>query len=199
MDKKKLIGTIVGVTMFAALIAGATFAWFTFTVNVTNGNYSGTTRQFAITYNKGTNIGGTQDDPGVPMLAAGTADAARSLVVSAEKVDDTMTGNFYIKLNTTSSTSLTTSGALNYAVCSGTSTAASCTSLAQGQTGVLATGTVTASGDKTIFTQPISYTTTVLNDLTYYWIFFWLDGNVITNDHLGQEYSGYIHASATQN
>ena len=29
MDKKKIIGTIIGVLMFGALIAGATFAWFT--------------------------------------------------------------------------------------------------------------------------------------------------------------------------
>lgn len=40
MDKKKLIGTIIGVTMFAALIAGATFAWLTFSATITNGSYN---------------------------------------------------------------------------------------------------------------------------------------------------------------
>ena len=29
MNKKKLIGTIIGVVAFAALIAGATYAWLT--------------------------------------------------------------------------------------------------------------------------------------------------------------------------
>ena len=40
MDRKKLIGTIIGVIFFVALIAGATFAWLTFNANVTNGNYN---------------------------------------------------------------------------------------------------------------------------------------------------------------
>ena len=31
MDKRKLIGTIIGVTMFALLIVGATYAWLSFT------------------------------------------------------------------------------------------------------------------------------------------------------------------------
>ena len=43
MNQKKLIGTIIGVLFFAVLIAGATFAWFTFSVNVSNGNYNAAT------------------------------------------------------------------------------------------------------------------------------------------------------------
>lgn len=187
MDKKKLIGTIIGVVMFAALIAGATFAWFTFGVTVTNGNYSGTTQNFIINYTKGTDV------TDVPMLASGTASTAKSLTVSAYRASTTATGTLYIKLNTSSTTSLTTSGALNYAVCSGTSTAAGCTTLTSGSTGVLTAGTISASGDKTLYS-----TASIPTTQTYYWIFFWLDGSKVTNDHLGQSYTGYIHASATQ-
>ena len=56
MDKKKFIGTIVGVIFFVALIAGATFAWLTFNASVTNGNYAGSTLNFTYNYTTGTDV-----------------------------------------------------------------------------------------------------------------------------------------------
>ena len=48
MERKKLIGTIIGVTMFALLIVGATYAWLSATINVNNGTYQLSTRNFII-------------------------------------------------------------------------------------------------------------------------------------------------------
>ena len=56
MNKRKLIGTIIGVIAFAALIAGATYAWFQNSLQVTTGTYDATTRNFIINYEKGNNI-----------------------------------------------------------------------------------------------------------------------------------------------
>ena len=56
MDKKKLIGTIIGVIMFAALIAGATFAWLTIAASITNGNYTASTKNFIVNYTSGTAV-----------------------------------------------------------------------------------------------------------------------------------------------
>ena len=77
MNKQKLIGTIIGVIFFVALIAGATFAWLTFNATVTNGAYNGTTQNFVINYTKGKDI-----DSVPPKLSSGTASTAKSLVVS---------------------------------------------------------------------------------------------------------------------
>ena len=53
MDKKKIIGAIIGVTLFAVLIAGATYAWLSAAVDVNNGIYQASTGNFLIDYNGG--------------------------------------------------------------------------------------------------------------------------------------------------
>ncbi len=189
MDKKKLIGTIIGVIAFAALIAGATYAWFSFALNVTTGSYSANTQNFIVTYTKGTNITSAP-----PVLSTPTASGASSLVVSAYRTSDVATGTLSIKLTTTSTDALTTSGVVRWAVCSSTSSSNSgCTSLASGQTGVKATGSVTAASTITLYSEAIPTTQ------TYYYVYFWLDGATYGDAHINKTYSGYIHASATQN
>lgn len=189
MDKKKLIGTIIGVIFFIVLIAGATFAWLTFSANITNGNYNTITGNFVIDY-----VGAqTLDD--VPILSTGTPESAAVRTVSAKLSTNSIAGKLTVKLTTNSDTLLTTSGALNYAVCTSATEASSCTTdFSQ----AVATGTINASGEKNLYVDP--------NDLTtanrYYFVYFWLDGSLITNDILEtpdqNSYSGYIHASAEQ-
>ena len=73
MDKKKLIGTIIGVAMFAALIAGATFAFLSFTATVTNSTYNGTSMNFLVDYTKGTAI------TGLPQIKGSTNKSGETL------------------------------------------------------------------------------------------------------------------------
>ena len=113
MSNKKLIGTIIGVIAFAALISGATFAWLTYAVNVTGGTYNGASTNFVVNYTKGTDISD------VPILTSPTVSTARSLVVSANKTSTSVDGMLSIKLTTTSSDILTTSGAIKYKACQG--------------------------------------------------------------------------------
>ena len=152
MSNKKLIGTIIGVIAFAVLISGATFAWLTYAVNVTGGTYNGASTNFVVNYTKGTDISD------VPILTSPTVSTARSLVVSANKTSTSVDGTLSIKLTTTSSDILTTSGAIKYKACQG-----ECADLTSN------VGTVTASGTVEIFSGVLQ------SSATSYYVYFWID------------------------
>ena len=175
MSNKKLIGTIIGVIAFAALISGATFAWLTYAVNVTGVTYNGASTNFVVNYTKGTDISD------VPILTSPTGSTARSLVVSANKTSTSVDGTLSIKLTTTSSDRLTTSGAIKYKACQG-----ECADLTSN------VGTVTASGTVEIFSGALQ------SSATSYYVYFWIDAETFSNDHVGKTYSGYISAEAQQ-
>ena len=175
MSNKKLIGTIIGVIAFAALISGATFAWLTYSVNVTGGTYNGASTNFVVNYTKGTDISD------VPILTSPTVSTARSLVVSANKTSTSVDGTLSIKLTTTSSDILTTSGAIKYKACQG-----ECANLTSN------VGTVTASGTVEIFSGALQ------SSATSYYVYFWIDAATFSNNHVGKTYSGYISAEAQQ-
>ena len=175
MSNKKLIGTILGVIAFAALISGATFAWLTYAVNVTGGTYNGASTNFVVNYTKGTDISD------VPILTSPTVSTARSLVVSANKTSTSVDGTLSIKLTTTSSDMLTTSGAIKYKAGQG-----ECADLTSN------VGTVTASGTVEIFSGALQ------SSATSYYVYFWIDAATFSNDHVGKTYSGYISAEAQQ-
>ena len=175
MSNKKLIGTIIGVIAFAVLISGATFAWLTYAVNVTGGTYNGASTNFVVNYTKGTDISD------VPILTSPTVSTARSLVVSANKTSTSVDGTLSIKLTTTSSDILTTSGAIKYKACQG-----ECADLTSN------VGTVTASGTVEIFSGVLQ------SSVTSYYVYFWIDAATFSNDHVGKTYSGYISAEAQQ-
>ena len=175
MSNKKLIGTIIGVIAFAVLISGATFAWLTYSVNVTGGTYNGASTNFVVNYTKGTDISD------VPILTSPTVSAARSLVVSANKTSTSVDGTLSIKLTTTSSDILTTSGAIKYKACQG-----ECADLTSN------VGTVTASGTVEIFSGALQ------SSATSYYVYFWIDAATFSNNHVGKTYSGYISAEAQQ-
>lgn len=190
MDKKKLIGTIIGVTLFAALIAGATFAWLQFNATITGGTYNAATMNFLVDYTVETdpNIGN------VPMLTTGTpADATRKYI-KIKRHTGSPDGTLQLKITTTSAytedeIANSEVAALNYAICEGECTDSFDDAIAQ--------GTVTrtdAAGEQVVATLSTIPTT----ETTYYY-YFWLDASKITNDQIDKTYSGYIHASAEQN
>ena len=113
MDKRKLIGTIIGVIMFALLIAGATYAFLTFTATVTDATYNGTTMHFLVDYTKGSKI------TTMPQLVNATPETAESLFVVAKKNTGSVNGKLTIKLSTTSNNTLTTGEIVNWVLCKG--------------------------------------------------------------------------------
>lgn len=200
MDKKKLIGTIIGVIMFAALIAGATFAWLTFAANVYNATYISNTMNFLVDYTNGTAI------TDIPIVKTGAPTAADSskLVVQAKKHSGSPDGNITIQLTTSSSNTLTTGGIVHWALCKGECSATTTTAFNEntckneGASGnCKATGKITAKGTINLWTDPTVLQTTNVS----YYVYFWIDAAELTNDHLvggNNTYSGYIHAYAEQ-
>lgn len=246
MNYKKLIGTIIGVTLFVVLVAGGTFAWLTFGTTLVSTNVNtANSMNFIVNYTKGTNI---EDVPMVDSTLVSPNKAA-SLVVVMKKNQNSVDGHGSISLTTTSTGSLTTGGIVRWAicrdiiieqgtqvddVCGGLTSTSDFSSKAFNTGKVTSTGTIVLLNDAKLTTTKCevdianstncadleveggSGTTTatipvtgnslnrteqsslILDTGVSYFIYFWLDGETITNNEKKQTYSGYIHASATQ-
>lgn len=184
MDKKKLIGTIIGVIFFVALIAGATFAWLTFNANVTNGNYNTMTGNFIINYTKGDkNISSVPIISVADAASVATSDAEKVVIKAGKNSTNMPNGKFTMKLKTvTDNTTLDlTNGALKYAV----SVAGAAPT---------AINSVTSTSD-IVLVQDYTLSSTTQVEFAVY---FWLDAGTITSDDMAKTYSGYIDASAVQ-
>lgn len=171
MDNKKIFGAIIGVIAFIAVIAGATYAWFTWASG--NTELSGTTGCFTIAYTKGTDISGS--------LVPATDKSGGLSTTATINIDPscTIAGTATLKLTTNDTSTIPlTAGAVKWAIYDGATE--------------LETGSVTASG--TIDLKTVALTTTAKT----YTFYVWLDGAIANNDYIGKTYSGYISAVATQ-
>lgn len=184
MDKRKLIGTIIGVTMFAVLIVGATYAWLTFTANVTNATANGTTLNYWVNYAKGTDLSE------MPILVTPTTSTAAHVTLTAQRPKGSIANNIKIYLTTTNSNILTTSGAVKYVICEG-----ACDANFADET----INSVTETSTEEIYSGTLPGTVSSdSNSTVTYNVYFWIDAATITIDHLNQEYQGYLHADSTQ-
>ena len=211
MNTKKLIGTIVGVTAFAILIAGATFAMLSATAVVNNSVYNGTSKNFIINYNGSAAVSGfKQISSGSATVAAitsstsaGVANDAWAAVTASKTANDAPASSFKIKLAITENTLTTNS--IVWALCKGNCPTGTALATVSGGSaacgsGVTKCGTITA-GSKTeveLYNDTTTFNTDSAVSATTYNIYFWLDNDTITNDDLGTSFAGYIHASATQ-
>lgn len=195
VNNKKLIGTIIGVIFFIILVAGATFAWLTYTANVNNGVYNTTTMNFLVNYTKGTDISS------LPMLSgdisASTCTGCNVITVQASKQN--LDGTLYLKLHTeddAGSNALADGACIKYAVCVGTAcSGASTTAFSQisgVSTGILDSSDFDTNRDIVIYEGPLTVSTTSYN------IYLWIDNELITNNEINKTYTGYIHAFAVQ-
>ena len=218
MDKKKLIGLIIGIILFAALIVGATFAWLTYSINVTNGNYNVETSCFDINYENGADISGTLN------MVAGPLNG-RSTTISIginEGCNVTAKGKIELVINSISSKLYATTTAH----CENTETLETLTNYNnqtncetnEGNTVLTRVWTTDAALKYAIYQEtfsgiPIkvgrinqSTGTIILHDnfqlnvgsSTKYYIIIWLDGNIADSQYVNQSFSGYIKASAIQ-
>lgn len=215
MENKKIIGLIIGILLFGALIAGATFAWFTTNVRILNGNFvNAKTTNFIVNYTKGTAISavpildtGSSDSLAEANFATGTSGAGGKIVVKAKRNTNDADGNLDIYLHTTESadtTTITTAQGgtylLRYAVCAGTAactlTGTAATTVTSATTGLIAKGSITTTGAQKLVTVDGIAT----SDVTYN-IYLWIDQEFFytyTDIFAGKSYSGYVYAEATQ-
>lgn len=193
MDTKKTIGAVVGVIAFIALIAGATFAWFTASAAVTNATYNGTVCSYSLT------VTGGNINTSLP-LASSTASSAyhyskTHATIGAQGVMSTVTAKLAsacsassagaATIKATISAGASTNCPLSYAVFSGATTDFSGQPLAKGAiTGTAAVNLITTG----------TLTTT---DQTYK-IWLYLDGDKITNSAcMNLAYKGNITVVST--
>ncbi len=173
-NKKKLIGTILGVVAFVALVAGVTYAWFTWASE--NTTINGQSGCFNIVYDKGTDISGTLT-PSIN-YEGGVNTTVKINISNACNI----TGEATISLNTNDETTIPlTQGALKYAVYQGADE--------------ISTGTISQKGNIDLATVTLTRAATATTEYTVY---VWIDGSLSDNSFVGTSYSGYIHASATQ-
>ena len=193
MDTKKTIGAVVGVIAFIALIAGATFAWFTASAAVTNATYNGTVCSYSLAVTGG-NINTT-----LP-LASSTASSAYHYskthdTIGAQGVMSTVTAKLAnacsassagtATIKATISSGASTNCPLSYAVFSGSTTDFSGTALK--------TGTITGTAAVDLITTSTLTTT----DQTYK-IWLYLDGDKITSSScMNLAYKGNITVTST--
>lgn len=212
MNNKKLIGTILGVIAFIALIAGATFAWLSASVNITNGTYNIKSKNFVINY-----AGSPTIENPVMLAQANTLKSnitnksqasdtgdAWAAVTASKTENDAAASSFKLTLNI--STNTLDSNSLVYAVCNGQcpsttliSSIDTSTLSATCGTSVVACGVIEGGSNTAVdlYTDNTTFNTESDASATYN-IYFWLDGPTIGEDDMGATFSGYISASASQ-
>ena len=206
MNTKKLIGMVIGVILFAALIAGATFAWLSFTANITNATLTGSSRNFTFTYAEGTAISELLPLTQTPARNAITSGKGY-VTVSASKAEHTpRASSFKLILNITT-TEIGVTGLIRYAVCrnataSNCDNAASTTIPSTISDDFVAIGTVNnTTGTQILYNDTQTFTNEGEATGNYY-VYFWIDASLITSANLssaeGKRFAGHIYAEATQ-
>ena len=183
MDKRKLIGTIIGIIMFAALIVGATYAWLTFTANVINATANGTTLTYWVDYEKGENI------TDLPILTSATPDNTSTATITAQRPEGSIADNIKIYL-TTGTTTNNIYKAVRYVICENVCQTFDTNDIKS----------ITDTAKQLMFSGKLNEEND--NDPPYpvhtYTVYFWLDAATLTNEDVGKTFEAYIHAESTQ-
>ena len=206
MDKKKFIGTIVGVIFFVALIAGATFAWLTFNASVTNGNYAGSTLNFTYNYTTGTDVTKINILTATPARNAITAGTGYVALTASKPAGSAKASKFDLILKTTTN-EIGVSNVVKYAVCK-SATATDCNNSASTaipsatNTTWVALGTIsTGTTDQTLYSDTTSFAAEGAATANYY-VYFWVNSDAIItgnqNQVVGKSFAGYIYATSQQ-
>ena len=206
MDKKKFIGTIVGVIFFVALIAGATFAWLTFNASVTNGNYAGSTLNFTYNYTTGTDVTKINILTATPARNAITAGTGYVALTASKPAGSAKASKFDLILKKTTN-EIGVSNVVKYAVCK-SATATDCNNSASTaipsatNTTWVALGTIsTGTTDQTLYSDTTSFAAEGAATANYY-VYFWINGDAIItgnqNQVVGKSFAGYIYAKSEQ-
>lgn len=206
MNTKKLIGMVIGIILFAALIAGATFAWLSFTANITNANLTGSSRNFTFTYAQGTAISELLPLTQTPARNAITSSKGYITVSASKAANTPRASSFKLILNITE-TEVEVPGLIRFAVCRH-ATASNCNNTvstaipASASGNFVAVGTVNnTTGTQILYNDTDTFTSAGAATGNYY-VYFWIDASVINEDNLasaeGKRFAGHIYAEATQ-
>ena len=177
--KKKVIYSIIIVSVIIILSVAVTYAVYTFSAVV---NISGTSECFDVNYVKGQDIG-SDSNPANFSLASTYTEGLSSVI--KVNLKDTCTisngsGTLYLNTDSTTSSILLTSNVLKYQVLDGTNEVAS--------------GIVNSTGN-----LPIYNNIEINNQVKQLTVYIWIDGSLVNNDNsndiLSSVYKGNISMS----
>ena len=177
--KKKVIYSIIIVSVIIILSVAVTYAVYTFSGVV---NISGTSECFDVNYVKGQDIG-SDSNPANFSLASTYTESLSSVI--KVNLKDTCTisngsGTLYLNTDSTTSSILLTSNVLKYQVLDGTNEVAS--------------GIVNSTGN-----LPIYNNIEINNQVKQLTVYIWIDGSLVNNDNsndiLSSVYKGNISMS----
>ena len=177
--KKKVIYSIIIVSVIIILSVAVTYAVYTFSAVV---NISGTSECFDVNYVKGQDIG-SDSNPASFSLASTYTEGLSSVIKVNLKDTCTIsngTGTLYLNTDSTTSSILLTSNVLKYQVLDGTNEVAS--------------GIVNSTGN-----LPIYNNIEINNQVKELTVYIWIDGSLVNNDNsndiLSSVYKGNISMS----
>ena len=177
--KKKVIYSIIIVSVIIILSVAVTYAVYTFSAVV---NISGTSECFDVNYVKGQDIG-SDNNPANFSLASTYTEGLSSVIKVNLKDTCTIsngTGTLYLNTDSTTSSILLTSNVLKYQVLDGTNEVAS--------------GIVSSTGN-----LPIYNNIEINNEVKQLTVYIWIDGSLVNNDNsndiLSSVYKGNISMS----
>lgn len=204
--KVKLIGTVIGIVLFVILIAGITYAWFTWESNKIN--ISGNTACFNINYTEGNLV--TDDMLLVDankLISDNKITIRRGMAVtnlSASKDSKCTKAKAKLSISLRAdvvpsiyNTSGSCAGALNYVLASYDASAfseISARALENNTFTILDTGNISSTGVKNIYEKALADDGTRQD----YLIIFYIDGNKANNDIDGKNVAIYADVSAIQ-
>ena len=190
IKKSKLIGSLLGIFGFIALVAGATYAWLTWRSN--NIIIAGSTECFDINYPITREIGTTQNPAKLRYFTSYNRDNRNQLVANPLYAEVALsinqrctnvagTGTIYLTTNSTSTDSSILGGALKYTL----------TSVTNNTETVISTAAITSTNEITL-KNDINVTTN--SGSTVYRVYVWLDGSIADDTYLNKNYVGSIRA-----
>ena len=161
--KKKVIYSIIIVSVIIILSVAVTYAVYTFSGVV---NISGTSECFDVNYVKGQDIG-SDSNPANFSLASTYTEGLSSVIKVNLKDTCTIsngTGTLYLNTDSTTSNILLTSNVLKYQVLEGTNE--------------VANGIVNSTGN-----LPIYNNIEINNEVKQLTVYIWIDGSLVNNDN----------------
>lgn len=196
MRTSKLIGSILGVLLFIALMAGITYAWFTW--RSSDVNISGTTGCFNLDYDKGQDIGSAESPQGFGPVCNYNESVSATVTVGVNSACDA-TGVGSINLNTTSFTLYDGTNAFDhsdianifkYQVVSVTTDGSGVETETEieGCNGSIPNSSTISMCEVDVTSTPATYR-----------VYVYLDCNYTTTAFIGATYAGYIQMVVAQN
>lgn len=174
-NKVKLLGTLIGVSLFICLIVGLTYAYTVWQSN--NMNKVVSSKCFDVLYTKGNDITG----PIIPSdtYIGGTSSTFK--VNIKDSCDINARGKLYLNTSDSTSSNLYREGLLNYQVVQ--------------ESTLIKGGNITSSGEIEI---DLGELTKASSAMTNYTVYVWIDRNLVENSDYNLGYAGNIRVEAIQ-